>query len=308
MPLLLRSRRLDKASIRARSADKLFMLLPDDSKSMHSQSEIRRLEEKALAIRRGILEIMAGGKRGHLGGSLSIADIVAALYFHQMRLDPENPNWGERDRFILSKGHSVLAQYVALAELGYFPRKELKSVKKLGCILQGHPDRIRTPGIEASTGSLGQGLSIACGVSLGAKIAGKHFRVYALVGDGESNEGMIWEAAIFAAHYRLDNLTAITDENRLMASRATIVGSLAPKWRAFGWAVREINGHDIGEILDALDWATGVRGRPAMVICHTIKGRGITFAENAADFHHCQLTQEQYEIALKDLQRVGGGA
>jgi len=237
---------------------------------------------------------------------MSIAEIIAALYFHQMRHDPKNPDWEDRDRFILSKGHSVLAQYVALAELGYFPKKELKNVKKLGSILQGHPDRIKVPGIEASTGSLGQGLSIACGIALGAKIKGKKFRVYALIGDGESNEGMIWEAAIFAAHYRLDNLTAITDENGLMASKGTIVGSLAPKWRAFGWDVTEIDGHDLSEILYALDRATTIKGQPTMIICRTVKGRGISFAENISDFHHCSLTQEQYEKAWKDLQSKGG--
>lgn len=268
---------------------------------MHSQSVIDELEEKASIIRKGILAIMAGGKKGHLGGSMSIADIVAALYFHQMRHDPKNPEWEDRDRFILSKGHSVLAQYVALAELGYFPKEELKNVKNLGCILQGHPDRLKVPGIEASTGSLGQGLSIACGVAIGAKVMGKDFRVYALVGDGESNEGMIWEAAIFAAHHKIDNLTAVTDQNRLMASGKTIVGSLAPKWRAFGWEVAEINGHSMSDILDALDRAVEIKGRPTMIICHTVKGCGVSFAENDSSFHHCSLNEEQYERALKDL-------
>jgi transketolase len=274
---------------------------------MHSQKTITGLEEKARVIRKGIIEIMAGGKRGHLGGSMSIADIVAALYFHQMKLNPKDPSWADRDRFILSKGHSVLAQYAALAELGYFPKKELKNTKKLGSILQGHPDRIRTPGVEASTGSLGQGLSIACGIALAAKITGRQFRVYALVGDGESNEGMIWEAAIFAAHHRLDNLTGITDQNRLMASGRTIVGSLAPKWRAFSWKVIEIDGHNMRQILDALDWATQVKECPAMIVCNTVKGRGVSFAENNVDFHHNALTPEQYEKAMSDLNRKGGG-
>lgn len=238
---------------------------------------------------------------------MSIADIVAALYFHQMKINPKDPAWADRDRFILSKGHSVLAQYVALAELGYFPKKELKNTKEMGSILQGHPDRIRTPGIEASTGSLGQGLSIACGVALAAKITGRQFRVYAVVGDGESNEGMIWEAAIFAAHYKLDNLTGITDQNRLMASGRTIVGSLAPKWRAFGWEVIEIDGHNMRQILDALDWATQVKECPAMIVCNTVKGRGVSFAENNANFHHNALTPEQYEKAMSDLNRKGGG-
>ena len=268
---------------------------------MHSQSVINELEEKALLIRRGILEIMAGGKRGHLGGSMSIADIIAALYFHQMKLDPKNPDWEERDHFIMSKGHSVLAQYVALAELGYFPKEELKKVKKLGSILQGHPDRIKAPGIESSTGSLGQGLSIACGVASGVKVMGKRSRVCALIGDGESNEGMIWEAAIFAAHHKLDNLTAMTDQNRLMASGRTLLDPLAPKWHAFGWEVSEINGHDMGEILDALDEAASIKGQPTMIICHTIKGRGVSFAEDISSFHHCSLTQEQFETAMKAL-------
>ncbi len=273
---------------------------------MHPQPVVKELEEKALNIRKGILEIMAGGKRGHLGGSLSIADIVAALYFHQMQLDPKNPSWEDRDRFVLSKGHSVLAQYVALAELGFFPKEELRKVKKLGAILQGHPDRLKTPGIEASTGSLGQGLSIACGIALGARVKGKKFHVYALVGDGESTEGMIWEAAIFAAYYRLDNLTGITDQNRLMASGSTIVGSLAPKWRAFGWETKEIDGHSMSEILDALDWALTVKDRSVMVVCNTVKGRGISFVENNVDFHHCALTPEQYERAWNELNQKGG--
>jgi len=273
---------------------------------MHSQETIKNLEEKALLIRKGIIEIMAGGKKGHLGGSMSIADIIAALYFHQMRIDPENPDWEDRDRFILSKGHGVLAQYVALAELGFFPREELKKVKNLGCMLQGHPDRVKTPGIEASTGSLGQGLSLACGVALAGKVMGKDYRVYAVIGDGESNEGMIWEAAIFAAYHRLDNLTGITDKNDLMASRGTIVGRLAQKWRAFGWEVIEINGHDMGQILDALDEASQIKGRPTMIICHTVKGRGVSFAENDAAFHHCALTPDQYRAALRDLGWKGG--
>jgi transketolase len=285
---------------------KRYLYPSHNSKPMHPQPTVKELEEKAAKIRKGILEIMAGGKRGHLGGSMSIADIVAALYFHQMKVNPKNPSWTNRDRFVLSKGHSVLAQYVTLAELGFFPKEELKKVKNLGSMLQGHPDRLKTPGIEASTGSLGQGLSIACGMALGARIARKKYRVYAVVGDGESTEGMIWEAAIFAAHYGLDNLTGITDQNRLMASGTTIVGSLAPKWRAFGWEVTEINGHNMTEILDALDWAITVRNRPAMIVCNTVKGRGISFVENNADYHHCALTAEQYEKAWNELTKKGG--
>jgi len=273
---------------------------------MHSQQTVKELEAKAANVRRGILGIMTGGKRGHLGGSMSIADIITALYFHQMRVNPKDPGWENRDRFVLSKGHSVLAQYVALAELGFFPEDELKKVKKLGSKLQGHPDRIKTPGIEASTGSLGQGLSIACGMALGARLAKKKYRVYAVIGDGESTEGQIWEAAIFAANYGLDNLTGVTDQNRLMASGGTIVGSLTPKWRSFGWGVTEIDGHNMAQILDALDWAATVKGRPAMVVCNTVKGRGISFVENNADFHHCALTAKQYEKAWGELNPKGG--
>lgn len=272
---------------------------------MHSQQTVKELEARAADVRRGILSIMANGKRGHLGGSMSIADIITALYFHQMKVNPKDPSWEDRDRFVLSKGHSVLAQYVALAELGFFPKEELRRVKKLGSKLQGHPDHVKTPGIEASTGSLGQGLSIACGMALGARLAKKRFRVYAVVGDGESTEGQIWEAAVFAAHYNLDNLTGVTDQNRLMASGKTIVGSLAPKWRSFGWEVAEINGHDMNQILDALDWAAKVKGRPAMVVCNTVKGRGISFVENNVDFHHCALTAEQYEKAWGELNPKG---
>lgn len=249
---------------------------------------------------------MAEGKKGHLGGSLSIADIVSVLYFHQMHINPNNPNWEDRDRFILSKGHSVLAQYVALAELGFFPKEYLKKVKNLGCILQGHPDRIRTPGIEASTGSLGQGLSVACGIALSGKIKKKNYRVYAILGDGESNEGMIWEAAIFAAHHKLDNLIGITDRNGLMASGPTIVGDLTSKWKAFSWSVKEIDGHNIEEILSALEWAMTVKEKPAMIICNTVKGRGISFAEDNPSYHHVSLTSEQYKKAWGDLSKKGG--
>jgi len=266
-------------------------------------TKLEELEEKARLIRKGILEIMAGGKRGHLGGSMSSAEVVAALYFHQLRHNPKNPYWEERDRFIMSKGHSVLAQYVALAELEYFPKEELRNVKKLGCILEGHPDMRKISGVEASTGSLGQGLSIGCGVALGAKLKGEKYRVYVLVGDGESNEGMIWEAAFFAAHYKLDNLTALTDRNGLMATGPTMVDPLAEKWRAFGWWVTEIDGHNIAEILDALDRATRVKNQPTMIVCRTVKGKGVSFIENVPDFHHVVLNEEQHRKALDEVLR-----
>jgi transketolase len=271
---------------------------------MHQQYLIRKLEKKALSIRRKIIRIMANGKKGHLGGSLSVADIIAALYFHQMNINPKDPEWENRDRLIMSKGHSVLAQYAALAETGFFQENELDNIKNLGSFLQGHPDRIKTPGVEASTGSLGQGLSIACGVALAAKIQRKKYHVYAIIGDGESNEGMIWEAAFFAANYHLDNLIGITDLNSLMATGRTIVGLLAPKWKAFGWETKKIDGHNMSEILDALDWSTSQKEKPVMIICKTVKGKGISFAEDSPLYHHCSLSSEQYQKANEDLKEM----
>ena len=262
------------------------------------------LKIKAQLIRKGILDIMAQGKRGHLGGSMSIAEIIAVLYFHQLRHDPSNPSWEDRDRFIMSKGHSVLAQYVALAELGYFPTAELKNIKKLGCILQGHPDMSKTPGIEASTGSLGQGLSIGCGIALGNKLKKRKCHTYVLIGDGESNEGMIWEAALFASHFKLDNLTGLTDRNGLMATGPTMVDPLTEKWRAFGWWVTEVDGHNIPQLLDALNKARRVENQPSMIICHTIKGKGVSFAENVPGFHHTALKEEEYTRALNEVLQV----
>lgn len=266
---------------------------------------IDELKETARLIRCDIVQMIGQGKAGHLGGSCSIADLVAALYFYKMRLDPERPGWDDRDRFILSKGHSVPAQYSALSRLGFFPRKELGRLKKLGAILQGHPDMHKTPGIEANTGSLGQGLSIACGIAAAAKLDNKDYSVYCITGDGEMGEGQIWEAAMAASCYRLDNLTAILDRNGLQAMGPTCkrldTSPLEDKWRAFGWHVMVIDGHNMEQIVSALDKADDVEGCPCMIIADTVKGKGVSFAENNAAFHNCVMTGEQYNRACRDL-------
>jgi len=263
------------------------------------------LKEKARKIRTHIIRMIGVGKKGHLGGSCSIADVVAALYFHKMRLDPKNPRWVKRDRFLLSKGHAALAQYAALAELGFFPDAELDTVKKLGARLQGHPDMTDTPGIEANTGSLGQGLSIACGMAAGLRIDGSKSRVYCVVGDGEMDEGQIWEAAMAASVYKLDNLVAILDKNGIMATGAIEErfdsNPVVEKWKAFGWWVKEIDGHDMEAIVEVLDEADGVLGQPKIIIAYTVKGKGVSFAEHQAAFHNGLLTQEQYDQALSEL-------
>ncbi|MBZ5499429.1 MAG: transketolase [Acidobacteriia bacterium] len=271
----------------------------------HQTRSIKELERIAALIRLHIVEMVGVGQRGHLGGSCSAADIVTALYFAKMRHDPADPAWPDRDRFLLSKGHSALAQYAALAECGYFPKHELKKVKTLGAMLQGHPDRLKTPGIEANTGSLGQGISIACGMAAGLRIDGRESRVYCILGDGEAAEGQVWEASHTAAFYKLDNLVAILDNNRLMATgpiaRRYDTSPYPEKWRAFGWHVLETDGHNIAAILEALDAVNEIQGKPKMVIAHTIKGKGISFAENRPEFHNGILNAEQFAQACREL-------
>ena len=233
-------------------------------------------------MRKTVLRMVAEAGSGHLGASLSAIEVLAVLYFLKMRHDPKNPAWAERDRFILSKGHAAPALYAVLAEAGYFPRGELFTLRKLGSRLQGHPDT-RTPGVDAMTGSLGQGLSMAVGMALAAKMDGAEYRVYALLGDGELDEGQIWEAAMTAAHYGLDNLIAIVDRNQYQLSgRTENVKSLEPlneKWSSLGWEVLEADGHDPEIILDALDRCSLVSGRPSVIIAKTTKGKGVSFME-----------------------------
>jgi len=243
---------------------------------------------------------------GHTGGSLSVVELLIALFFGKLRHDPKNPQWKERDRFVLSKGHAAPTLYAILAHCGYFPRKELFSLRKLGTRLQGHPDCKFTPGIEVPTGSLGQGLSMANGMALAARLDGLSSRVYVLLGDGEVQEGQIWEAAMTAAHYKIDNLCAILDNNRLQidgwVSDVMNIDPLTDKWRAFGWATIEIDGHNFEEIFNALDEAEKIKGKPTIIIARTIKGKGVSFFENQAKYHGVAPTKEELERALKELE------
>jgi transketolase len=268
-----------------------------------STNKIAELEKVARKLRYDIVMMIGAGKPGHLGGSCSIADIAAVLYFYKMRHDPKNPKWPDRDRFLLSKGHAALAQYAALAECGYFPKKELSTLKELGTILQGHPEMLRMPGIEANTGSLGQGLSVACGMALAGKLDKKDYTVYCIVGDGEIAEGQIWEASMTAAFYKLDNLVAIFDKNLVQATGPIVerydTNPHGEKWKAFGWSVLEIDGHNIKQIANALDKADKVKGQPVMIVANTVKGKGVPFAEGKADFHHGIMTEQQHETARR---------
>jgi transketolase len=267
---------------------------------------IKELEQKAKTLRLNIVKMIGVGQKGHLGGSFSLADIVAVLYFYKMKHDPKKPDWPDRDRFLLSKGHAALVQYAALAEAGYFPKEEILNVKKLGAMLQGHPDIKSTPGVEANTGSLGQGLSIACGIAAGLRIDGKNSKVYCVLGDGEIAEGQVWEAAMGAAYYKLDNLTAILDRNRLQAMGPIVerynTNPIIDKWKAFGWHVEEIDGHNIEEIVKTLDKLDNIKGQPKIIIANTIKGKGLAYAENNVSFHNGELTKEQYEQAVANFQ------
>ena len=265
--------------------------------------EIRKLATK---IRRDVVEMLGGeGHVGHLGGSCSSADIVATLYGHRMRHDPKNPRWEGRDKLLFSKGHACIAQYAALCEYGYFGREELPKLKSFGAMLQGHPDRNKTPGIEANTGSLGQGLSICNGMALAAKLDGLDTRVYCIIGDGEMAEGQIWEAAMTAVVYKLDNVVAIVDRNRLQAMGPVAerfdTNPVAEKWQGFGWNVLTIDGHDIQQIDAAFDRAEATKGVPTVIIAETVKGKGVSFAENVVGFHNGALTKEQYEQACREL-------
>lgn len=264
------------------------------------------LKRTANTIRKNIIKMLIPAKSGHPGGSLSAADILATLYFQVMRINPREPDWPERDRFVLCKGHAAPVLYAALAEKGYFPKEELLGLRQTGRMLQGHPDMKKTPGVDMSTGSLGQGLSVANGMALAGKLDGKDYRVYALLGDGEMGEGQVWEAGMAAAHYKSDNLTAIIDFNGLQIDgRTDDVMSSAPlsaKWLAFGWHVIEVDGHDIEKLTAAFEEAKKVQGKPTMLIARTIKGKGVSFMENQAGWHGTAPNAEQSEQALKELE------
>lgn len=271
----------------------------------YSKELVQELEDKAKALRRDVIISMGVGVAGHIGGSNSSADLVAALYFYKMKYDPKNPAMEDRDRFLLSKGHVAFLQYAALAEAGFFPLEDLKTTKDIGAHLQGHPDVLKTPGIEAGTGSLGQGLSIGLGMALGMKLNQIDRKVYVLVGDGEAAEGQIWEAAMAASHFKADNLVAVLDRNGLQANGKTKdrmnSDSLEEKWQSFGWEVLNIDGHNMKEIISALDQADQTKGKPTVIIADTVKGHGVSFAENVVGFHNGALSKEQYQQALKEL-------
>ena len=273
----------------------------------YTENDIRELKKIAATLRGNLIEMIPAGKVGHLGGSSSIMDVTAALYFKHMKVfdDPKNPL---RDRCVFSKGHAVLAQYAAFVELGYVSHDDLHKVKTLDGTLQGHPDMDHTPGIEAVTGSLGQGLSVSLGMALGLRVDGSESRVFCILGDGELAEGQVWEAAIAAAAYKADNLLAIIDRNGVQATdtveKVMPNGNLAEKWAAFGWNTIEIDGHDFKQILDALDAAKACKGKPTAIVAHTIKGKGFPFAEGKAAYHNAAMNEEEYKIAQAMVEKM----
>jgi transketolase len=268
--------------------------------------DIEAFRLTARQMRRDIIKMLTRAGSGHPGGSLSAIDILTVLYYYKMRHKPEYPDWPQRDRFVLSKGHAAPALYAVLGNCGYFDKKEFDTLRKLEGRLQGHPDRLTTPGVDVSTGSLGQGLSIACGMALAGKLDGSPFRVYAVIGDGESQEGEIWEAAMAAAHYKMDNLCAIIDCNGLQIDGAVknILGiePVINKWQAFGWSCKEIDGHDYAQVIEALDSAEQVKDKPSMIIARTIKGKGVSFMENVVKFHGVTPTEEELRQAIRELE------
>ena len=249
--------------------------------------------------------MISNAEGGHIGGALSIADIMAVLYFHILRINPENLEWEDRDRVVLSKGHASAAWYAALAERGYFPKEELLTFDHINSRLQGHPDMNKTPGVDMSSGSLGQGISVALGMALAARYLKKTYRTFVILGDGETQEGQVWEAAMVAANYNTDNLIAILDYNKLqLYGETNIIMNIEPvieKWRVFGWNTIEINGHRINEIVQALEEAIKFEGKPTIVVAHTIKGKGVSFMENKVEWHSLAPTKEQAKQALKEL-------
>lgn len=272
---------------------------------------IERLNDIARELRVLDIRMLVEAGSGHPGGTLSAADMVAALYFHKLRVRPEEPNWPERDRFVLSKGHCIPIVYAALARRGFFPEEQLMTLRKLGSPLQGHPDRVRCPGIEAATGSLGQGLSMAVGMAWAGKLDQADWRVYCMIGDGESQAGQLWEAAMLAGEHSLSNLTAILDQNQVQQSDKVAnildIDPVAEKWRAFGWHVIEIDGHDMGQILDALDEAEMTDDRPQIIVAHTVKGKGVSWMELNPDWHGKAPDEEEGERAIAELEgRVQG--
>ena len=277
---------------------------------MLNEAEIVKLKKIALTLRKDLIEMIGIGKAGHLGGSSSLAETMAVLYFHEMKVNPHDPAWPHRDRLILSKGHAALIQYAALCELGYFPREELKRVKSLKGLLQGHPD-LSIPGIEAVTGSLGQGLSIGLGMALALRLDALDNRVYVIMGDGEQSEGQLWEAAQAVPNFKVDNLTAFIDWNKLQATGPTKdmfnIPDLDKKWEAFGWKVFLVDGHDVAVIEKAIESAKQIKGQPSLIILDTIKGKCFSFAEGNAAYHNGILDGPKYAQACQELEDIEKG-
>ena len=274
--------------------------------------DIKELTKKAVEIRKGIIEAVYGAQSGHPGGSLSVADILTVLYFNEMNIDEKNPNWEDRDRLVLSKGHCSPALYSCLANRGYFPIEDLKTFRKIDSYLQGHPDKNKVPGVDMTTGSLGQGLSAANGMAIAAKMDNKDYRVYCILGDGEIEEGQIWEAAMTSNKYKLDNLCVIVDNNNLQID-GTIeeVMSSYPideKFRSFGFEIIKIDGHDIEEIIKAFEVARNIKEKPTCIIAKTIKGKGISYMENQVGWHGKAPNEEQYKEAIANLVSLGTGS
>ncbi len=275
-------------------------------------AEVTRLEEVARQIRLAVVRTVNHARAGHLGGPLSAADLLAALYFHVLRIRPDEPAWPDRDRFILSKGHSSVGLYAALALRGYFPVEELATFDAANSRLQGHPDMTRLPGLDMSSGSLGMGISAGVGMALGARLTGRDVRTYVMLGDGECQEGEVWEAAMTAARYGLDSLIAIVDHNRLQQygwpgdgpdgrTPPQVPGELVAKWSAFGWRVLEVDGHEMEDILEVLEEAARGDGRPTVLIAHTIKGKGVSFMEGHYFWHTRVIKPDEFAIAMADL-------
>lgn len=271
----------------------------------HPESLIVELNDVARRLRLDVVEMVYRAQSGHPGGSLSAADMIAALYFHQMRLDPHKPAWEGRDRFLLSKGHAAPVLYAALAERGFFARDELATLRQLDSRLQGHPDRLKLPGVEITSGALGHGISIGAGLTLAARLDGLDSRTFVMVGDGEIEAGIIWEGVMLAAKYRLANLTVLMDYNDVQLDG--FVHDIMPlepvveKWRAFGWHTLELDGHNMRQVLEALDEAVDIHDAPTVLIAHTTKGKGVSYMENRSTWHGKAPTREQYEQALAEL-------
>jgi transketolase len=271
-----------------------------------SKDELRDLRGKALEIKKQIVELAQHVQEGHCASALSIADIITVLYFHRLHIDPRNPAWEERDRFILSKGHACQALYVALHQAGFFDKEKLYTFLQPDTGLAGHPTLGGAPGVEASTGSLGQGLSLSVGMALAAKIDDRKHHVFVIIGDGESNEGIVWEAALAASHYKLDNLTAILDRNNYQcdgfSQNVLNLDPVEEKWRSFGWQVHPCDGHSLEALVEALDQVPFSPGKPSLILAHTIKGKGVSYMENNAVWHYRAPSKEEFEVAVADLE------